>query len=93
MVEFFVFFICMNSFLISPLSITCMGFSGGSVVKNLPAKSGDAEVVDMNPWVRKSPWSRKRQPTLVFLPSRKFQGQRRLVGCMQSMRSERVSHD
>ena len=32
-----------------------------------------------NPWVRKIPWSRKWQPTLVFLPGR-FHGQRRLVG-------------
>ena len=33
-----------------------------------------------NPWVRKTPWSRKWwQPTPVFLPG-KFQGQRNLVG-------------
>ena len=33
----------------------------------------------MNPWVRKIPWSRKWQPTLVFLPG-KFHRQRRLAG-------------
>ena len=33
----------------------------------------------LNPWVRKIPWSRKWQPTLVFL-SGKFHGQRSLVG-------------
>ena len=33
-----------------------------------------------NPWVRKIPWSRKWQPTLIFLPG-KFHGQRRLAGC------------
>ena len=32
-----------------------------------------------NPWVRKIPWRRKRQPTPVFLPG-KSQGQRSLVG-------------
>ena len=32
-----------------------------------------------DPWVRKSPWRRKRQPTPAFLP-RKFRGQRSLVG-------------
>ena len=32
-----------------------------------------------NPWVRKISWSRKWQPTSVFLP-RKFHGQRSLAG-------------
>ena len=33
-----------------------------------------------DPWVRKIPWSRKWQPTPIFL-SEKFYGQRSLVGC------------
>ena len=33
-----------------------------------------------DPWVRKLPWRRKRQPTPVLLP-RKFHGQRSLAGC------------
>ena len=33
-----------------------------------------------DPWVRKIPWRREWQPTLVFLPG-KFHGQRSLVGC------------
>ena len=33
----------------------------------------------MDPWVRKIPWKRKWQPTLVFLPG-KSHGQRNLVG-------------
>ena len=33
-----------------------------------------------NPWVRKIPWSRKWQPTSVFLPG-KSHGWRSLVGC------------
>ena len=32
-----------------------------------------------DPWVKKIPWSRKWQPTTVFLPGR-FHGQRSLVG-------------
>ena len=33
-----------------------------------------------SPWVRKIPWSKKWQPTPVFLPG-KFHGQRSLAGC------------
>ena len=33
----------------------------------------------LNPWVRKSPWSRKQHPTPEFLPG-KFHGQRSLEG-------------
>ena len=47
-------------------------FTGGSVVKNPPANAGD-------PWVRKLPWRRKKQPTPVFLPGESH-GQRSLVG-------------
>ena len=42
-----------------------------------------------NPWVRKSPWRRKWQPTLVLLPG-KSHGRRSLVGFMGS---QRVGHD
>ena len=35
-----------------------------------------------NPWVRKIPWSRKWQPTPVFLPG-EFHGQRSLLGYRQ----------
>ena len=39
-----------------------LGFPGGSVVKNPPAKAGDA----FDPWVRKIPWRREWQPTPVL---------------------------
>ena len=39
-------------------------FPGGSVVKNLPTNAEDAGSI---PWVRKIPWSRKWQPSPVFL--------------------------
>ena len=48
-----------------------------------------------SPWVRKIPWSKKWQPTPVFLPE-KFHGQRSLVshssqGCKESDTIERLS--
>ena len=54
-----------------------IGLPGGSVVKNLPANSGDSE--DIDPWVRKVLWRRKWQPTSVFLPGKSHE-QRSLEG-------------
>ena len=42
-----------------------------------------------DPWVRKIPWRRKWQPTLVFLPG-KSHGQRSLVGYSPGGWSQRV---
>ena len=39
------------------------------VVKNLSANTGEARP-EFDPWVGKMPWSRKRQPTPVFLPGK-----------------------
>ena len=47
------------------------------VVKNLPTRH---KRLRFNPWVRKIPWRRTWQPTLVFLP-RESHGQGSLVGC------------
>ena len=52
-----------------------MGLPDGLVVKNLPASEGDTGSI---PGL-KIPWSRKWQPTPVFL-SGKVHGQRSLVG-------------
>ena len=41
-----------------------MVFPSGSAVKNLPANAGD---VDLVPGSGRFPWSRKWQPTLVFI--------------------------
>ena len=59
--------------------MTLWGFSGGSVVKNLPASVGKHKRCRFDSWVRKIPWKRKWQPTIVFLPG-KFHGQRSLIG-------------
>ena len=48
------------------------------VVKNLPASARDKRR-GFNPWVRKMPWRRAQQPTLVFLPGNSH-GQRSLAG-------------
>ena len=45
-----------------------MGFPGGSVVKNLPAKAEDTRHRGVDPWAKAVPWRRKWQPSLVFLP-------------------------
>ena len=63
------------------------GFPGGSVVKNLPTSAGDG----FDPWVEKITWSRRWQPTPVFLP-RKRHGQRGLGGYSPWGR-KRVGHD
>ena len=47
------------------------------VVKNPPANAGDNKRHSFNPWVRKIPWRRAWQPTLVFLPG-EFHVQRSL---------------
>ena len=48
------------------------------MVKNLSANVGDMSH-GFNLWVRKIPWRRAWQPTLVFLPGESH-GQRSLVG-------------
>ena len=49
------------------------------MVKKLPANAEDRRR-GFNPWLRKMPWRRKWQPTLVFLPG-KSHGQKSLVDC------------
>ena len=41
------------------------GSPGGSVIKNLPANTGEMCSV---PWLERFPWKRAWQPTPVFLP-------------------------
>ena len=52
------------------------GFPGCAVVKNPPVNAGDTGTISA---FRKIPWSRKWQPTSVFLPG-KLHGQRSLEG-------------
>ena len=64
------------------------GFPGGWVVKNLPAYSGD---MDLIPEVGKIPWRRKWQRTPKFLPGKSHE-QRSLAGYSPWCR-KRVGHD
>ena len=48
------------------------------VVKNAPTNTRDMRLRS-DPWVRKTPWSRKWQPTPLFLPG-KSQGWSSLAG-------------
>ena len=58
-------------------------FPSGAVVKNLPGNAGNAKRHGFDPCIDPSigkiPWSKKWQPTSVFLPG-KFYEQRRLAG-------------
>ena len=53
-----------------------LGFTGGSEVK---VSAFNAWKPGFDPWVGKTPWSRKWQPTPVFLPEESH-GWRSLVG-------------
>ena len=55
------------------------GFPGGTSGKESACQCRKCRRHGFDPWVRKIPWSRKCQPTPVFLPG-KFHGQRSLVG-------------
>ena len=58
------------------------------MVKNQPSSAGDPrDLLGFDPWVGKTLWSRKWQPTPVFLPG-KFHGQRSLVDCSPWGRKE-----
>ena len=57
------------------------------VVENPSDDTGDVKTHEFSTWVRKSPWRRAWQPTLVFLPGESH-GQRSLVGCHPWGRTE-----
>ena len=59
--------------------ILCLGLLFGLVVKNLRANAGGAKDAGSIPGWGRFPWSRKWQPTPVFLPG-KSHGQRILAG-------------
>ena len=65
-----------------------VGFTGGSVVKNLPANAVDVGLVR---GLGRNPLSRKWQATPVFLPG-KSHGQRSLAGYSPWAR-KRIRHD
>ena len=60
-----------------PFSRCCTGESGNRT--HLPMQEARHKRHEFDPWVRKIPWRRVRQPTPVFLPGESH-GQRSLVG-------------
>ena len=68
-----------------------IGFPGGTVIVNLPAKCRRCKRCKFDPWVGMILWSRKQPPIPVFLPG-KFHGQRSLVG-YSPWGCKRVGHD
>ena len=59
---------------------TWCSFPGGADIKASGCNVGDlGSIPGFDPWVRKIPWRRKRQPTPVFLPGESH-GRRSLVG-------------
>ena len=58
----------------------CVGFHGGSVVKHLPAKAGDARDMGLISGSGRSPGGGNGKPTPVFLPEKSHR-QRCPAGC------------
>ena len=66
-------------FMVTSIFEAC-GFPSGASDKESACQCRRLKRHGFNPWVGKIPWSRKWQPTQVFLPG-KFHGQRSLAGC------------
>ena len=49
------------------------------VIKNRSANKGDNKIRGFDPWIGKTPWRRKWQPTPVFLPGKSY-GQKSSAG-------------
>ena len=45
-----------------------LGFPGGASGKEPACQCRRCKRLEFDPWVRKIPWRRAQQPTLVFLP-------------------------
>ena len=61
------------------ISALILGFPGGASGKEPACQYRRHRRQEFDPWVRRSPWRRKRQPTPVFLPGESHE-QRSLVG-------------
>ena len=75
---------------------TSLGIPGGSAVKNPAYQCRRHRRCGFDPWVRKIPWRRKRQPTPVSLPGKSHE-QRSLVGyspgdCKELDKTEATQH-
>ena len=57
------------------------------MIKNPTANARDVKRCGFDPWVRKIPWRRAWQPTLLFLPEESHE-LRNLAGCSPEGRKE-----
>ena len=71
--------IFINSSIFIKIHISLWGFPGGTSDKEPACQRRRCKRHRFNPWVRKIPWSRARQPTPVFLPGESH-GQTSLAG-------------
>ena len=62
-----------------PLTVLVTGLPGGASGKESACQCRRCKRCRFDPWVRKIPWRKQWQPTLVFLPG-KFHGQTSLLG-------------
>ena len=69
-----------NVFCFVAVPSTILGFPGGASHKEHTCQCKRHKRHGFSPWVEKIPWSRKWQPTPVFLPGESY-GQRSLLGC------------
>ena len=69
------------------LTYTGEGFQGGTNAKEPICQSRRHKRCGLDTWIRKIPWRRPRQPTLVFLPGESY-GQRSLADYRPYSRSE-----
>ena len=76
---------------LSDLTSTLQGFPGGTYGKESACQCRRLKRCRFYPWVKKIPWSRKRQSIPVFMPGRfPWTGE---TGGLQSIRLQRLRHD
>ena len=90
-----IFSLVTSQFRLGIIRWTHQDFLGGSVVKESAWQCWRCRRHKFSPWIRKSLWRRKWQPTPVFLPG-EYYGQRSLVGYSswgykESERTEQLS--
>ena len=77
--------LCLNDFsfdvsgVLKYLTIVIVGFPGGSSGKEPACQCRRRKRCGFDPWVAKIPWTKKWNPTPVFLPGESY-GQRNLMG-------------
>ena len=86
------FYLVMNKIMYMYVCVcVCVCFPSGSSGKEPTCQCRRHKRLGFDPWVRKIPWRREWQPTLVFLPGESLWTEE--PGRLQSMGSQRVGHE